>query len=652
MAVAGLSLLLWGSANVAMNAAPDSQLLASIFQGHAVLQRGGPIAIWGHVAAAEFVTVSFAGATQRVQADPQGHWRASVSAAPGGPYTLTVRSDKGEQRIVDDVLVGDVYLCSGQSNMEMPVKAAANAAAEIAAAGNPLIRMVTVPQRTSAEPLADFPEKVSWQLALPANIGDWSAVCYFFARDLQPKAGVPIGLVNASWGGSNIRPWISARGYAGQEDFANDLQTLDLYARDPPAAQLRFGAQWEQWWRTRSGDRPGSEPWNPLSFDSSRWKPAPAGLGDYQSWGVPELREFLGMMWYRTTFHVTPEQASQPSWIDLGGVDEVDETWLNGHAIGNSFGYGTERSYRIPDGMLSGGDNTLVISVLNTYGAGGLVGDPAHRAIRLASGERIPLDGKWYYQAAAQAIGSPRRAPWESVGGITTLSNGMIAPLGAIGLHGVVWYQGESNTGEADRYQSLLARLMADWRQQFGDQLPFVIVQLPDFGARQADPAESGWAGVRDAQRRAVAADAHAALVVAIDLGDPSNLHPPNKQDVGHRAALATRKLIYGESIAAAGPEATTASLGASGVAVQFRDDGGGLVSYDSIGPMAFELCGDATGSCRYAEARITGLQVWLQLASGVTPTRVRYCWGDSPLCNLYDRAGLPAGPFELRLQN
>jgi sialate O-acetylesterase len=652
---ASLLLLALGSASVSAAAAPvaasGAALLAAIFQDHVVLQRGGPIAIWGSAASGESITASFAGQTVRAQADSHGIWRATLAAvAAGGPYALEVRSNSGERRIVNDVLVGDVYLCSGQSNMEMPVKWVGNAAAEIAAAGNPSIRMLTVPQRASASPQAEFAAPVTWQLALPANVGDWSAVCYFLARDLQPKVGVAIGLVNASWGGSNIRPWISARGYAPLPVYDNDLQILDLYAHDPPAAQLRFGAQWEQWWRARSGDKPGKEPWNPLVFDADRWHIAPAGLGDYQSWGVPELSTFLGMMWYRTVVHITAAQAAQPAWLDLGGADEVDQTWLNGRAIGNSFGFGTERSYRIPDGVLHAGDNTLVVNVLNTYGAGGLVGDPTHRAVRFASGVRLPLDGKWYYQAAPASGGSPRRAPWESIGGITTLFNGMIAPLGSFGLRGVVWYQGESNTGEAAGYQALLAGLMADWRQQFGATLPFLIVQLPGFGARASTPMDSGWAELREAQRRAVAADAHAALIVTVDVGDVSNLHPPDKQDVGKRAALAARKLIYGEAIAASGPQAEETIVQGAEVVVRFRDDGGGLIVYSAADPGAFELCGAAIDSCRFVGARIDGLDVRLTVPGQMTPTRARHCWGDAPLCNLFDRAGLPAGPFELPL--
>ena len=548
-------------------------------------------------------------------------------------------------------LVGDVYLCAGQSNMEMPVKSAANSTAEIAAASNNAIRMLTVAKRASAEPVPELADGVTWQLAQPVNVADWSAACYFFARDLQPKIQVPIGLVSASWGGSNIRPWISASGLSALPGYANDLEILSLYAHDAAAAQQRFGAQWERWWHSHAGGQSVVDPWSPDAFDALQWRVAPAGLGNYQSWGISELSNFLGMLWYRTVVRVTAAQASQPAWLDLGGVDEVDQTWLNGHVIGNSFGFGTERSYRIPAGTLRAGENTLVVNVLNTYGAGGLVGDPARRALRFGRGERITLDGNWYYQVAAHAMGSPPRAPWESVGGITTLFNGMIAPLGAFGLRGVIWYQGESNASEAADYQMLLACLMADWRHQFGEQLPFLIIQLPGFGPRSATPMESGWAGVRDAQRRAVAADAHAGLIITIDIGDISNLHPLDKQDIGQRAALAARKLIYGESVAATGPMALEATREESEVVVRFRDQGVGLISYSHVGPVAFELCNDAIDSCRFVDARIAGSEVRLAVPPQMNPTRVRHCWGDSPLCNLFDGVGLPASPFELPVQ-
>jgi len=259
------------------------------------------------------------------------------------------------------------------------------------------------------------------------------------------------------------------------------------------------------------------------------------------------------------------------------------------------------------------------------------------------------LDGVWQYRIVPSDIGSPPRTPWESVGGLSTMYNAMVAPLGAYGLRGVLWYQGESNTGEARSYRSLLAGLMADWRRQFGADLPFLIVQLPNFGPPSITPAESGWADVREAERLAAANDPHAGLAVTIDVGEPHNLHPTNKQDVAKRLVQAARHVIFGEPVPPSGPTAVSATRSVDGIAVEFTGIERGLVSYSHATPIGFELCGDSPGSCQFATARVEGSRVLLSVpGGGPPPARVRYCWGDSPVCTLFDGSGLPAGPFEL----
>jgi sialate O-acetylesterase len=291
-----------------------------------------------------------------------------------------------------------------------------------------------------------------------------------------------------------------------------------------------------------------------------------------------------------------------------------------------------------------------VINVLSTYGGGGLLGDDASRSLKFAAGDSLALNGEWSYRIVAPAIGYPPRTPWESVGGLSTLYNAMIAPLGPFGLRAALWYQGESNTSEADTYQSLLSALMMDWRRQFGSDLSFLVVQLPNFGPPPTAPRESGWAEVREAQRQAVAHDPHAGLAVTIDIGDAHNLHPPNKQDVAKRLAWAARSVIYGQSIAPSGPIATGAARTAGGISVSFSGIDQGLAAYSHDSPIGFELCADAAGSCRFVDSRLDGSHVLLSIPSGIPPTRVRYCWADSPVCTLFDRSGLPAGPFEIRI--
>jgi sialate O-acetylesterase len=627
-------------------------LLHEMFQDHAVLQRDKPIKVWGHAAPGERVTVSLASSDARARADASGSWQVQLPPLPaGGPFVLTARGASGTTQTASDILVGDVFLCSGQSNMEWPVSRARDADEEISTAALPEIRMLTVQHATASMPVGSFQTPVSWQVAGPDTVGSWSAVCFFFARELRKSTHTPIGLIHSSWGGSNIRPWISATALRGLGSYDPALALLALHAQDPKKAQAQFGAQWEDWWRAHTRDASGQEPWQPNANGS--WRTAPAALGDWRTWGVPELEHFTGLVWYRTHVILTAQQAQSAATLNLGPINQIDETWVNGRTLGNTFGYGTERTYTIDPGLLHEGDNVVVVNVLSTYGRGGLLGDQAARSLRFANGESVPLHGPWQYAIAPVELGYPPQAPWQSVAGLTTMYNAMIAPLGAFGLKGVLWYQGESNTGEPQTYEALLTALMADWRRQFGAGLPFLIVQLPQFGRESATPVESGWASLRDAQRQAVAKDSHAALAVTIDIGDPRNLHPANKQDVGTRLARAARHLIYGEPVTPSGPVAHAAiRRGADAVAVEFNEVDGELLAYSHRNPIGFELCGDAVGSCRYAQSRIEGTRVVLAVGEMPAPTRVRYCWGDSPICNLFDGAGLPAGPFEMRISD
>ena len=631
--------------------APVADLLNPLFQDHAVLERDMPITVWGHAASGERVTVSLDGvnAHAEARADASGRW--SVVLPPvgaGGPYVLTAETEAGTRQTASDVLVGDVFLCSGQSNMELQVSRAGDSGNEIETSANNTIRMLTVAHSASPVPRAEFDHPVSWQLAGPRTVGQWSAVCFFFARELQKTAHVPLGLVHSSWGGSNIRPWISAAGFQALGGYDAALQILSVYAKDPSAAQAQFASAWETWWRGQTGDRVGAEPWAVAS--PGAWRDAPPGLGDWRDWGVAELRDFTGLVWFRTHIKLTAAQAKAADRVDLGAINQVDETWLNGRPLGNTFGYGTDRSYAVPPRLLHAGDNVLVMNILSTYGGGGLRNGGSPRVLKLSGGESIALDGPWQYRVVPAAVGYPPRAPWESVGGMTTLYNAMIAPLGAYGLRGVLWYQGESNDKEAATYRGLLAGMMADWRRQFGAALPFLVVQLPNWGHEQVAPGEkSDWAQIREAQRQAVAEDAHAALAVTIDIGEPRNLHPTNKQDVGKRLAQAARHVIYGEAIAPSGPTALGATRRGDRVVVEFGGVTGPLVAYSHESPIGFELCGDTPQTCRFADSSIEGTRVVLAVPGNVAaPTHVRYGWADSPVCTLFDSSGLPAGPFNM----
>jgi sialate O-acetylesterase len=628
--------------------AQGSLSLGPLFQDHAVLQRDTPVAVWGTAGPGDEVTVACAGRQAAARADAAGRWTVTLPAlAAGGPHSLEVRTSSGASRTFADILVGDVFLCSGQSNMEFGV--GQSRGGEFAATGstNDQIRLMTIAKAGMPQPTASFGVQPLWQRAEPQSVRPFSAACYYFGREIHGTQHVPVGLVNASWGGTAIEPWISDAGLRTLRGFDARLDLLAIYARDEEEGNQRFGRLWEDWWRGHGRD--AGEPWQPGAPGS--WTDVPA-LANWKTWGVADLARHDGMVWFTRTFTLTPGQAAGAASLSLGAIDEVDQTWVNGHIIRNTFGWSTPRTYRLPAGSLRAGENVVVVNVLSTWDMGGMYGPADAIALTLADGTRVPLGTGWRYRQVPLSYGRPPRAPWETIAGLTTLYNAMIAPLGPFAFRAVAWYQGESNTDDAAAYESLLGRLMASWRSQFGTDLPFLVVQLPNFGPVPTTPAEATWADLRESQRRAVAADRHAGLAVAIDLGEPAELHPGNKRDVGRRLARAARRVVYGEAVTASGPAPLSAARVPDGVVVTFGDVEGRLVTYSANVATGFELCGAGPLSCRYVAGEVDGSRVMLPIApGGEAPVRVRFCWGASPVCNLSDASALPAGPFELAIK-
>lgn len=626
-------------------------LLHALFQDHVVLQRDRPIRIWGNAEPNAEVRVALAGQRAIARADGTGTWEAALPAMPaGGPHVLTAASG-GATQSIDDVLVGDVWLCSGQSNMELQVWRSLDARAEIEGAHAPATRLFTVPQHGSATPEETFATPASWRTVTPDTLRDFSAACFYFARDLHKTVDVPMGLISAAWGGARIQAWIGSDALRKLDGYDEGLDVLALYARDPLAAAARWGEAWQRWWLGRDGIAAGDEPWN-RDADAgagTRWRDAPRDLGPWEGWGVPELAAFDGVVWYRTHVRLGAAQAAQAATLALGAIDETDMTWVNGRAVGSAYGPGSGREYPLPQGLLREGDNTIAIAVLDTYRGGGLAAPASAHALRFADGSSAPLDRGWKYRIVPGTAWPPD-APWQTSGGLSTLHNGMIEPLGRFGLRGALWYQGESNTNEPARYADLLRALRGAWRSRFGAGLPLLVVQLAGYGTPATAPAESGWAQLREAQRQVAAEDRATGLVVAIDIGDRYDVHPPNKQELGRRLARAARRVAYGEALSPSGPVPRWAAHAGDTVEVSFGDVANALVAYGARTPIGFELCGAAAGSCRYADAMIRGADRVVLRAPVPDATRVRYGWADSPVVNLFDGDGLPAGPFELRI--
>ncbi len=548
--------------------AGDSPLMAAIFADHVVLQRDRPIDVWGRAQPREQVTVTMSGATRIAVSDAAGRWAVALpSFRAGGPYQLTARTSSREQQ-VKDVRVGDVWLCSGQSNMEWTVRNSLDAHSEVQHSTNDTIRHVTIPRFAAAGPSPDFPGRLEWKVAGPATTQDFSAVCYFFARELQKTVNVPQGLINSSWGGTRIETWLSAQ--ALRQLGGNDamLDMLGAYAADPAVGAARWGREWQQWWTAQPVTQ-GVQPWT-TGKAAGAWQRVPE-LTQWENWHVPALAGYDGMVWYRARAKLSRAQAKQAARISLGLVDDVDLVWINGQPMAS--GYGEEaRVYDVPARALQSGDNLIVVNVFDMWGSGGLHGPAAQRVLRFADGTSVPLDG-WEYQLPPQDLSSMPRAPWEPNSGINILYNGMIAPLGKFGLRGVAWYQGEANAGlgDAKRYQSQLAALFTDWRRQFEFPVPFLVVQLANWNALATAPVNSGWANLRDAQRRAVAEDGNAGLAVSIDIGNRDDIHPTNKQDVGKRLARAARHVVFGEKISASGAQPMSVRRTTTGVEVTAR---------------------------------------------------------------------------------
>ncbi len=619
-------------------------LLNPLFSDHAVIQRDRPLPVFGTAKPGEAVTVTFAGQFVTAKAGADGAWRADLPATPaGGPYDLTARSASAVQT-VRDVLAGDVWLCSGQSNMELKVEAANDAWNQINnGAPNDAIRMVTIEKADGRAPKAGFAKPPVWKSTAKDTVGQFSAVCYYFARELQKTQKIPLGLIHASWGGSGIEAWLSPAALRKVGGYDEAIATLSLSIKDPVAANARWGETIKAWWGAKHPGEAATAPW----LGGGDWSPAPRDLGVWERWGVPALADFNGVVWFKTQVELTPAQAAAGAVLSIGAVDEMDTTYVNGVGIGATSGAWIDRSYPLPPDALKVGRNTIVVSAYDTYANGGMYGDPAKRVLTLADGTRLPLSA-WSYRIEPRVGVDPPRAPWDTLAGVSTLYNGMLAPMGPYGVKGLVWNQGETNVGRDKTYAPLLGALMAERRQGQSPDMPVLVTQLANYGAWATTPVNSATAALREAQRRAVVADTHAGLAVTADIGDPYDIHPGNKQEVGRRLALAARRLA-GEAVTT-GPAPVSAQRAGETVVIAFDQIGGQLVARGSDRVIGFELC-DAAGACRWSDARIDGATVVLTVPAGLAPAKVRFAWADSPTFNLFDASGLPAGPFEMKVR-
>jgi sialate O-acetylesterase len=619
---------------------PGTLRLFRLFGDGMVVQRDKPVAVWGWSQPASRVAVDFRGRIATARADRRGAWRVTLPAGrAGGPFTLVARS--GEQRIeVHDVLVGDVWVASGQSNMEFTVAQANNAAVEISAANDSLIRHFKVPQSYANEPEDDLAGG-SWAPADSKHVGAFTAVGYFFARELRKTTRVPVGLINSTWGGSNIETWLSRDAQHISDSAWASI--VDAEASRTASMREAIRARIGGLPATDSGVVNGRAVWADPSFDDRSWMPVRVP-GYWESEGLTGLD---GVGWYRLAFDVTDREADGTTTLTFDAIDDDETTWINGAEVGRTAGYDVRRSYRLAPGLLRPGRNVLAVRVVDWGGGGGINGPVA---LTLADGAQRSLAGTWKLKIAEVSF----RPDGQRINKIpSVLYNKMLNPLLPFPIKGVIWYQGESNANnmeQASAYRGQFATLIRSWRSAWaagGDALPVLWVQLPNFGASDSTPPlRAAWATQRESMEAALSLPM-TGRAIAIDVGEPNDIHPRNKKDVGARLARVARTVVYGEKIPSTGPTYRSHALRGDTVVIELANVGRGLVARSPDGRIGgFALAG-ADREFVWADAKIVGNRVHVWSARVARPVAVRYAWANNPdRANLYNRDSLPAVPF------
>lgn len=622
--------------------------LPALVSDSMVIQRDTKVKVWGWADANEKIRVRFRGKSYTATADADGTWLVLLPPSKaGGPYIMDIKG-KDNSITLKNILVGDVWLCAGQSNMVHYLELHQERyAEEIAAANYPRIRQFLVPTTAlMTGPARDLPGG-SWKTATPGNIDRFSVVAYFFAKKLYDKYQVPIGLINASVGGTPIEAWISE---AGLKAFPEILSKVDLNKDTAYVNGIHRAASVarQAGAKTRPEDKglTGPMPWYDVNYKPRDWHTISIP-GYWEDQGIDDLN---GVVWYRKEIDVPASMTGVPARIAMGRIVDADYVYVNGTLVGNKTYQYPQRRYDVPEDVLKVGKNTITIRVLNYSGKGGFVPDKPYYLA--AAGDTIALNGYWQYK-----VGAVYTRGGGNIGGInasnqpTASYNAMVAPYTNHAVKGFLWYQGESNTGRPTEYGELLPALIRDWRQQWGQQdMPFLYVQLPNFMEVNHMPTESQWAELREAQRKSLHVP-NTAMAVAIDLGEWNDIHPDNKKPIGDRLALAAMKLAYhDDEVVYSGPLYSSSIVDGNEVTLHFDHVGSGLIAKDGEELKWLAIAGE-NRKFVWANATIEDdkLVVWSDEISD--PAYVRYAWADNPDgANLYNREGLPASPFEAQV--
>lgn len=640
-----MAVALWGCIGVLQ----AKVVLPSVFTDNMVLQQKTDITFYGDATKNKQLTVKtgWNGKEYHTEADGQGKWSLKIpTPAAGGPYEITFSDGKKLQ--LKNVMIGEVWFCSGQSNMEMPVAGwgkVMNYEQEIAEAAYPAIRLFQVKKNTSLAPLKEVESTLGgWQECSSATVPEFSALAYFYARALWKELNVPIGVIDCTWGGTPAEAWTNHETLRQVMGFREEMDKLERLGFDPNRMEQAYSeerAHWQSLFTEKDkGMENGKLCWTAPSLSEEDWQTI--SLPGY--WEGKGLKDFDGIIWFRRSLEIPAEWAGKPLTLRLGMIDDEDITYFNGVEIARGAGYMTPRTYTIPAKLVKAGKAVLAVRVSDFGGEGGIHGKAEELYVE-ADGKRISLAGDWKYRIGLSLKGFPPApvSPIQSSSYPTVLFNAMVKPWTAFPIKGVIWYQGEANVGRSEQYGDLFPALITDWRRQWRSNFPFYFVQLANFMESKKIQPNSEWAALREAQTKALKLD-QVGMAVTIDIGLADDIHPKNKQEVGRRLALLALAGSYGKNVSSSAPVFQNYIIKGDKMELDFGQKQDGFKIKDTT-LKGFTIAGPDRVFYS-AEAMVQNGKIIVSSPKVSVPLAARYGWADNPDCNLYGENGLPVAPF------
>lgn len=640
-----MAVALWGCTGVLQ----AKVVLPSVFTDNMVLQQKTDITFYGDATKNKqlIVKTGWNGKEYHTEADGQGKWSLKIpTPAAGGPYEITFSDGKKLQ--LKNVMIGEVWFCSGQSNMEMPVAGwgkVMNYEQEIAEAAYPAIRLFQVKKNTSLAPLKEVESTLGgWQECSSATVPEFSALAYFYVRALWKELNVPIGVIDCTWGGTPAEAWTNHETLRQVMGFREEMDKLERLGFDPNRMEQAYSeerAHWQSLFTEKDkGMENGKLCWTAPSLSEEDWQTI--SLPGY--WEGKGLKDFDGIIWFRRSLEIPAEWAGKPLTLRLGMIDDEDITYFNGVEIARGAGYMTPRTYTIPAKLVKAGKAVLAVRVSDFGGEGGIHGKAEELYVE-ADGKRISLAGDWKYRIGLSLKGFPPApvSPIQSSSYPTVLFNAMVKPWTAFPIKGVIWYQGEANVGRSEQYGDLFPALITDWRRQWRSNFPFYFVQLANFMESKKIQPNSEWAALREAQTKALKLD-QVGMAVTIDIGLADDIHPKNKQEVGRRLALLALAGSYGKNVSSSAPVFQNYIIKGDKMELDFGQKQDGFKIKDTT-LKGFTIAGPDRVFYS-AEAMVQNGKIIVSSPKVSVPLAARYGWADNPDCNLYGENGLPVAPF------